>query len=309
MGGEITVTSTVGRGSTFAFFVRLEPGVACPVPDEAVPELPPPPRRPLHILVAEDNEVNIMVTTLRLGEMGHTFVVARTGLEVLERLRRERFDLVLMDIEMPVLDGISATRAIRTSLPDGPISNPAIPIIGVTAHALKEFRDRSLEAGMDDYVSKPVNFHELALIINRLAERTAPGEARPPDSQPRPEPAPEPDTPAETPTDAQWTPIRAMDRLGVDETVFQGFVATAASELAAIAAELRQAVASGDTRTGAALARTVASICTTVDAPDAASAAEAVRTACQAGTGPVAASLLDRLDESLAALLDRLADT
>jgi CheY-like chemotaxis protein len=228
---------------------------------------------------------------------------------VLERLRRERFDLVLMDIEMPVLDGISATRAIRTSLPDGPISNPAIPIIGVTAHALKEFRDRSLEAGMDDYVSKPVNFHELALIINRLAERTAPGEARPPDSQPRPEPAPEPDTPAETPTDAQWTPIRAMDRLGVDETVFQGFVATAASELAAIAAELRQAVASGDTRTGAALARTVASICTTVDAPDAASAAEAVRTACQAGTGPVAASLLDRLDESLAALLDRLADT
>jgi PAS domain S-box-containing protein len=311
MGGEITVTSTVGRGSTFAFFVRLEPGVACPVPDETMPEPPPPPHRPLHILVAEDNEVNIMVTTLRLGEMGHTFAVARTGLEVLERLRRERFDLVLMDIEMPVLDGISATRAIRTSLPDGPIANPAIPIIGVTAHALKEFRDRSLEAGMDDYVSKPVNFHELALIINRLAERTAPGGARPADGRPRPQPVPEPDDAAEkstaAPDDTGWTPARAMDRLGVDETVFRGFVATAASELAAIAAELRQAAASGDTRTGAALARTVASICTTVDAPDAASAAEAVRTACQAGTGPVAASLLDRLDESLAALLDRLA--
>ncbi len=104
--------------------------------------------------MAEDNDVNVMVTTLRLEDLGYTYTVAGNGLEVLDLLKREPFDLVLMDIEMPVLDGISATKAIRSAVPGGPIPNPSIPIIGVTAHALKEFRDKSIDAGMDDYVSK-----------------------------------------------------------------------------------------------------------------------------------------------------------
>ncbi|WP_285907535.1 PAS domain S-box protein [Pseudodesulfovibrio pelocollis] len=309
MGGEITVTSAMGQGSTFAFFVRLEPGVACPRPEEAAPKPPPPPIRPLHILVAEDNEVNIMVTALRLGEMGHTHTVARTGLEVLERLRRESFDLVLMDIEMPVLDGISATRAIRTALPNGPIDNPDIPIIGVTAHALKEFRDRSLEAGMDDYVSKPVDFHELAVIINRLSART-PARQRPQDAAAdtaEREPGPTPDTasPQGEARDETWTPTPAMERLGVDETVFQGFLDTAAAELAALAGDLRRAVESGDMVTAAGLARTVGSICTAVDATGAARVAEEIRRACRSGSDP--GPRLDDLDGRLARLIERMA--
>jgi len=310
MGGEISVKSTVGQGSTFAFFLRLEPGVACPRQDEAAPKPPPPPHRSLHILVAEDNEVNIMVTTLRLGEMGHTHAVARTGLEVLERLRREPFDLVLMDIEMPVLDGISATRAIRSALPDSPIANPDIPIIGVTAHALKEFRDRSLEAGMDDYVSKPVNFHELAVIINRLSARTAPrpdhaadtaghGPGHEPGRPPGAEPAPDsPDG------DETWTPARARERLAVDEDVLRGFLDTAASELAALAHDLRLALESGDTVAAAGLARVVGSICTTVNAAEAARTAEAVRRACRLGGDP--GPSLTELDEQLARLRKRM---
>ncbi|MBU4244081.1 MAG: PAS domain S-box protein [Proteobacteria bacterium] len=301
MGGDISVTSTMGRGSVFSFVVRLEPGVACPVDEEPGPVRPPAPYRPLHILVAEDNEVNIMVTTLRLKEMGHSFALAKTGLEVLEQLRREPFDLILMDIEMPVLDGISTTKAIRAALPDGPIPNPAIPIIGVTAHALKEFRDRSLDAGMDDYVAKPVNFNELALIINRLAGGDT-GQPAPPEANPQPD-APEPaDAPTAMPDapDAPWTPGLAMERLGVDETVFQGFLDTARTELTAMELELRQAMGAGNDAGGAALAHTIGSICASIGASRAARAARSLEAACRAQNE--ARPALEALEAEMASL-------
>lgn len=301
MGGDISVTSTVGKGSVFSFTVPFEPGAAIPAADDSGPPRPSAPYRPLHILVAEDNEVNIMVTTLRLTEMGHSFAVARTGLEVLELLRREPFDLVLMDIEMPVLDGISTTKAIRSALPDGPIPNPAIPIIGVTAHALKEFRDRSLDAGMDDYVPKPVNFHELALIINRLAGE---GAGRPAPQETRPHPAaPEPAAPlsaTSTEADAPWSPGQAMERLGVDEAVFRGFLDTARTELAAMGPELRQAVDSGDVAAAAALAHTIGSIGASIGAFRAARAARDFETGCRAPDTPRPS--LDPLEAELAHL-------
>jgi CheY-like chemotaxis protein len=295
MGGDISVTSRVGGGSIFSFAVRFEPGVACPVAEDTAPPRPPVPYRPLHILVAEDNEVNIMVTTLRLKEMGHSFAVAQTGLEVLEQLRREPFDLILMDIEMPALDGISTTRTIRAALPGGPIPNPAIPIIGVTAHALREFRDRSLDAGMDDYVSKPVNFHELALIINRLAGGGA-GQPAPPEARPRPS-AP---TMTEPEPDAPWSPGRAMKLLEVDETMLRGFLGTARTELAAMDLELRQAVGTGDVAAGAALAHTIGSICASIGASRAARAARDLEAACRAQGE--ARPALDALETELAGL-------
>jgi len=281
MGGDICVESKVGNGSIFSFTVWFEPGISCPIPVDRRPVLPEAPIRPIRVLIAEDNDVNVMVTTLQLGEMGYTYAVAGTGLEVLDLLKREPFDLILMDIEMPVLDGISATKAIRSAVPGGPIPNPSIPIIGVTAHALKEFRDKSLGAGMDDYVSKPVDFYELSVIINRLV---GPGVTF--EEQDQKENAV--DSLAESSTIGNggdlppWTPDKAMEDLGVDEVMFAGFVDTARGEMTLMLEELNQAIGSGDLGIGIALAHTVQSICISIGAHMAALAAADLEFACRA---------------------------
>ncbi|QGY39533.1 PAS domain S-box protein [Pseudodesulfovibrio cashew] len=287
MGGDINVTSKVGRGSVFSFVVRFEPGFSCPLPVAPRAAVPEAPTRPIHLLVAEDNDVNVMVTTLRLEEMGYSYSVAANGLEVLDLLKRERFDLVLMDIEMPVLDGISTTKAIRLANPGHPIPNPSIPIVGVTAHALKEFREKSIDAGMNDYVSKPVDFNELALIINRLVgatpEHAAPVQPAVPRSAPagsiRPEPPPEGE---ELPV---WSPDKAMQDLGADESLFADFTATARTELALIMTEIGQALDAGDPMSAAKLARTAKSICSAVGAHAAALTAADLESACREKKG------------------------
>jgi len=286
MGGHIQVHSTVGKGSVFSFTIWFEPGVSCPVPESDEYYRFEGPTRPIRVLVAEDNDVNVMVTTLKLEDLGYTYAVAGTGLEVLDLLKREPFDLVLMDIEMPVLDGISATKAIRGAVPGGPIPDPAIPIIGVTAHALKEFREKSLEAGMDDYISKPVDFNELSAIISRLI-----GATPPPPAAERPTSAPEKaqssvPTKEEDGTAMPWNPDAAMEYLGVDKATFQDFLSTARAEMASMKDELGQAVGAGDFQTAAGLAHTLKSICTSIGANIAALAAADLESTCRQGADP-----------------------
>ncbi|WP_272698687.1 PAS domain S-box protein [Desulfovibrio sp. Fe33] len=271
MGGAIKVDSTVGKGSTFSFTAWFEPGFSCPLPVEDT-RRPEPPSRPVRVLVAEDNDVNVMVTTLKLEDLGYTYAVAKTGLEVLDLLKREPFDLILMDIEMPVLDGISTTKAIRSAVPGGPIPDPNIPIIGVTAHALKEFRDKSLDAGMDDYVAKPVDFHELSVIINRLIGAV---------------PAPPPPASGADPAGTEsldalppWTPDSAMEHLGVDAAIFVDFLVTARTELNLLLDELGQALGSGAAAKALELAGTARSVCTAIGANAAALAASSLVSAC-----------------------------
>lgn len=279
MGGDINVASTVGKGSTFTFTAWFEDGVSCPIPAEMSPDLPGAPTRPVRVLVAEDNDVNVMVTTLKLQDLGYTYSVAGTGLEVLDLLKREPFDIILMDIEMPVLDGISTTKAIRSAVQGGPIPDPTIPIIGVTAHALKEFREKSLDSGMDDYVSKPVDFHELSIIINRLlggvpaVPKEAPSAMAPP--SPPKKPAPEADIPTDSSPDI-WTPDAAREFLGVDEATFADFLSAARLEMDTMTDELIQAIAAGEPETVTTLAHTVKSVCRSIGANRAAQAAESL---------------------------------
>jgi CheY-like chemotaxis protein len=295
MGGDIRVDSTVGKGSIFSFTVWFEQGFSCPMPDEdEIHRRPEAPTRPVRVLVAEDNDVNIMVTTLKLEDLGYTYAVAKTGLEVLDLLKREPFDLILMDIEMPVLDGISTTKAIRSAVPGGPIADPDIPIIGVTAHALKEFRDKSLDAGMDDYVAKPVDFNELAVIINRLIG-AAPAPQQPPEAgtveaEAEPMEALQP-----------WTPDSAMEHLGVDEAIFADFLVTARTELSLLIEELEQATGSGDKAKAGELAGTVRSVCTAIGANAAALAAASLASACMEGGDKTVA--FSRLREEIASLM------
>ncbi len=107
------------------------------------------------VLLAEDNKTNQIVGTKILEKMGCQVTVANNGAEAVEKLREDSFDIVFMDIQMPQLDGIEATRKIR--LPETGAVNPATPIVAMTAHVMKGDKDRCLEAGMDGYISKPIS--------------------------------------------------------------------------------------------------------------------------------------------------------
>jgi CheY-like chemotaxis protein len=147
----------------FADLPQVAPGSGQPVA---------PPDRPLKILLAEDNRVNQAVATAMLSKRGHQVTVAGDGMEALEAMAAGEFDLVLMDVQMPEMDGFDATRAIREREAG---ASRRIPIVAMTAHAMAGDRERCLEAGMDDYVSKPITPTELFEAISRSSAARRPG--------------------------------------------------------------------------------------------------------------------------------------
>ncbi|HEV2378679.1 MAG TPA: response regulator [Terriglobia bacterium] len=123
-------------------------------------------RRRMRILVAEDNRVNQELVLELLRQRGHNAAVAADGAKALKALERERFDAVLMDVQMPNMSGLEATRAIRQSEKS---TGRHVPIVAMTAHAMKGDRERCLEAGMDGYVAKPIQAAELFAAVEGLA--------------------------------------------------------------------------------------------------------------------------------------------
>ncbi|MBF0548993.1 MAG: response regulator, partial [Deltaproteobacteria bacterium] len=122
--------------------------------------------RLFHILLVEDNPVNLKLASHILKKRGHTLDTARTGLEALEALTKNSFDLILMDVQMPEMDGLEATRAIREKEKQ---TGGHIPIVAMTAYAMKGDRERCFEAGMDGYVSKPIDPQELFRTIDSFS--------------------------------------------------------------------------------------------------------------------------------------------
>jgi signal transduction histidine kinase/CheY-like chemotaxis protein len=165
MGGTIAVSSEVGVGSAFTFTVT-----ACPVNEElpapkvqqGLPARVADPERRLRVLVVEDNPVNSRFIERYLEKRGHVVEVAGNGKVGLEAFQQGDFDLVLMDVQMPVMDGLQATEAIREWKPD---PENHVPVVGLTAHASAEDRERCLEAGMDGYLTKPVNLSDLDKVL------------------------------------------------------------------------------------------------------------------------------------------------
>ena len=121
--------------------------------------------RPLRILLAEDGKANQTMAVGLLQKWGHSVELAENGLEVIEAYQRDAFDVILMDVQMPKMDGLEATRTIRELENE---SGHHIPIVAMTAHAMKGDRERCLAAGMDDYVSKPVRKPELYRALGAL---------------------------------------------------------------------------------------------------------------------------------------------
>lgn len=167
MGGEIDVTSEPGKGSCFSFTLRLQRAEAkaeqplelAPFPDEVLS---------LRILLAEDNPVNQKLAMRVLEKQGHHVEVVPNGKLALEALEAKPFDLVLMDVQMPEMDGLTATRLLREK-ENG--SNTRIPVVALTANAMKGDREKCLDAGMDSYVSKPIHVVEL---LNEVARWASP---------------------------------------------------------------------------------------------------------------------------------------
>jgi two-component system sensor histidine kinase/response regulator len=125
--------------------------------------------QPLNILLAEDSLANRKLALGLLNRWGHRVTVATTGQEALDALEKEEFDLILMDVQMPEMDGLTAARAIRER--EQATGRRRIPIIAMTAHAMKGDRERCLEAGMDDYVSKPIRPFDLASVLSHYTQK------------------------------------------------------------------------------------------------------------------------------------------
>ncbi|MFZ5917720.1 MAG: response regulator [Chloroflexota bacterium] len=166
MGGCIWVESQFGLGSTFHFTVRLARPLVKPHAhaDGAATPLQ------WHILVAEDSPTNQLIATANLKKAGHTVRIAENGRVALEAWENGDFDLILMDIAMPEMDGLEATRLIRERERE---TGGHIPIVAMTAFAMQEYRDKALEAGMDAYVTKPVSADELRRVIEPLLLRVS----------------------------------------------------------------------------------------------------------------------------------------
>lgn len=172
MGGQISVESQVGEGTIFSFTILTRAGEIVPVEIEKSAEVQETmsvsfgASYPLRILIAEDNIINQQLIRQILGNLGYAPDCVENGLLAVQAVREKDYDMILMDVQMPEMDGLEATREIRETPGRQPV------IVALTANAMRGDREDCLNAGMDDYISKPVRLDELMRLLKKWAMHT-----------------------------------------------------------------------------------------------------------------------------------------
>lgn len=166
MQGKVSIRSETGKGTTFSFYILVQQAPAdylCSAPSPAIVYDN---AQPKHVLVVEDEHINALVVSAMLQKIGHRATVVDNGYKALNLLKKEVFDCILMDIQMPQMDGIETARAIRQNSND---NSRETPIIALTAHAMKGDKELFLKAGMNDYLTKPVEIEDLQRVLYKYA--------------------------------------------------------------------------------------------------------------------------------------------
>ncbi len=247
-------------------------------------------QRGLRVLLAEDNAVNQRLAVHLLQKWGHSVVVAPDGKKAVEAFKAEPFDVVLMDIQMPEMDGFEATAAIRDMEKKG---EHRTPVIALTAHAMKGDREKCLAAGMDGYVSKPIDQDELFLVLEREV-RGAPGDVAAPVA-----PVAEPE--------AQAVDVEsALARVEGDREFLAELVRLFLSTLPESREKLSEALAKGDTAAAAKAAHALKGAAANVSAGPTAQAALEVEKAARSGDAGAARAAFARLERELTRVVPAL---
>jgi signal transduction histidine kinase/CheY-like chemotaxis protein/HPt (histidine-containing phosphotransfer) domain-containing protein/PAS domain-containing protein len=297
MGGELSLESQEGKGSTFTFTTDLKVGDPSAVERERLEaETPPPEAEPMTVLLADDNPLNRELATTLLSEQGHRVLAVKNGIEALNALRESPFDLVLMDVQMPIMDGVSATRAIRD--PNSGALNPNIPIVALTAHALKGDRERFLDAGMDDYIAKPIKMRDFYNTIARV-------------SGDRPHKAPEPkkEHRVPVPSGKPFDRESALEMLGGKQSLLSRMDEIFLRDVPGELEELADFFAQRDWQNAKRMAHSIKSSARTIGAQRLGAIAEQMEYLCRQQDVASAEKELKILESDVRSALDYLTDT